>query len=410
MADCFDLICELENRLRRAVLEMPRRKPWVEAERDEIRQIIRQCLGIREAWQPSVHAQVALKEARGGVVVQMLRATTWDRSYACAHLFLPADSARNKLPFVLLCCGHGKGGKRALGYQQLAWRLAHMGCAVLVPDNIGQGERTPMGHQNVLRPFQCGTSLQGMIVMEAGAWIRWAQADGRFDRSHFFAVGNSGGGTLTMFLCALHGNDLVAVSSSAYPSTFEFVALKEKKHCHCNLLPGVIGQLDMWHLYGCFAPRPLFLFQGNLDLLFPEDLFDTVSRKTLEVYARCGASGAFHSHVFKGEHPWDDARREALAEFVGKIAGLDPARRPDAPLAEPFAPCYDAWPTDALDADQLAEQITGVHVNPVDALYQIYAPELERIPDEQYRRVGFRQLAAQYQAFIAPALRRPLEI
>ncbi len=395
----------LENRLSEASARIPCRRPWVAAEREEILRVAKACLGIRDEWIPAVRAEVAGEDRQGRVAVQRLRAVSWDGCAGAAHLFLPLEESRSKLPLAILCCGHGKGGKQALGYQQMAWRLAHLGCAVLVPDNIGQGERVAMGHADAVVPFQCGLSVQGLIVMETIGWLNWVLADSRFDAGRIAAIGNSGGGTLTLFFGALCREQLAALSSSGYPSTFGFVAAKEKKHCHCNLLPGVVGSLDMWQLYGSFAPKPLFLFQGKLDCLFPEDLFHSAARKVGEVYRRLGAAPACRTSVFPGEHSWDDGRREALAGFLAGALGLDAARAPAGPLAEPFGNCYDVWPADAHTADSLAVQLSGVRTEPCRELYQVYAPYLADWPDPPLGRVGFRQLAAQWEAFLAPSLR-----
>lgn len=399
-----DLLFRLENRLGEASVRTPLRRPWVAAERAEVVRLAKQCLGIRDEWIPSVRVEVAGEDRPGEVVVQRLRSLSWEGCAGAAHLFLPKSSRANP-PLVVLCCGHGKGGKQALGYQRMAWRLAHMGCAVLVPDNIGQGERVAMGHANAVVPFQCGLSVQGLIVLETAGWVDWALADGRFDPARIAAVGNSGGGTLTLFLGAVCRDKLVALSSSGYPSSFAFLAAKEKKHCHCNLLPGVIGNLEMWQLYGCFAPKPLFLFQGKLDCLFPEDLFHRAARKVEEVYHRLDAASACRAEVFPGEHSWDDGRREALAGFLGGVLGLDAERRPAAALAEPFGDCFAVWPTGSHTADSLAVQLSGLRPEPCRELFRVYAPHLADWPDPALRRVGFRQLAAQWEAFLAPPLR-----
>ena len=65
------------------------------------------------------------------------------------------------------------------------------GAAVLCPDNLGQGEREPMGHTDCVKPFACGTSVQGLIVAETLGWIAWAREQARFDRQRLAAIGNS---------------------------------------------------------------------------------------------------------------------------------------------------------------------------------------------------------------------------
>nr|WP_289621102.1 hypothetical protein [Bacteroides intestinalis] len=62
-------------------------------------------------------------------------------------MYIPSNNDADKgLPVVLLACGHGNNGKLYPAYRKMAEYLASSGIAVLVPDNIGQGERHFMGH------------------------------------------------------------------------------------------------------------------------------------------------------------------------------------------------------------------------------------------------------------------------
>lgn len=410
MDTAYDLLEKLEQRLFAAVAELPRRRPWIEAERREISRVAEQCLGVRRAWLPDIRVHSRVEVDYQEVKVQRMRCASWDRCYCAAHLYFPTERSGERIPLVILSCGHGKEGKQTPAYSRMAWHLARTGAAVLVPDNIGQGERIAMGHSDVLAPFQCGLSLQGLIVMETMAWLRWALSDDRFDPDRIAAIGNSGGGTLTLFLGALCGDRLAAVSSSGYPSTFEFIARKEKRHCHCNILPGIVGQVEMWQLYGCCAPTPLFLFQGRNDNLFPEDLFDVTCRKVAEVYYRCGVPNAFRHEVFPGHHSWDVTRRQALCDFLAAALDL-PGRSPESDDFDPPPDnCYDRWPADALSTDALSCAVTGVKAAPVGKLYDIFQPGAEVAESVAFRRVSGRQLAAQYQAFIHgyPHRQRPI--
>lgn len=128
------------------------------------------------------------------------------------------------------------------------------------------------GHSPHYEVFTEEITMNRRDAMKMLGWIGWARRQQRVDPERLAAIGQSGGGTLTVFLAALCP-ELAALSSSGYPSTFDFIARKEKTYCHCNLLPGVVGQLEMWHLLGSVAPRPLYIFQGSEDHLFPEDLF-----------------------------------------------------------------------------------------------------------------------------------------
>ncbi len=395
-----ELMLSLERDIFRAVANMPVRRPWIEAEKKQIVRTAKKCIGFRDEWVPELKVECVSRTENGRCSVEKLRAISWDGCCNAAHLWLPQQPGKDAIPLVLLCCGHGIRGKQTPCYQAMAYRLTQEGVAVLVPDNIGQGERAPMGHRNSVVPFQCGISVQGLIVMETVGWLHWVFQDERFDTAKICAIGNSGGGVLTLFLSAFMGDTLAAVSSSGYPSTFEFIARKEKNHCHCNILPGIVGELEMWQLYSCFSPRPLFLFQGKHDNLFPVDLFYVTCRKVQQAYDIQGAGPAFRSEVVSGHHSWDKNRREILADFLRDVLERESGGAEIASKYSPPGNCYDSWPPEALDTDSLARQVTGREGANHDELYKIYCPSLEDHEAILPRGVSYRRYAAHVKAFL----------
>ena len=399
-----DLFEHYERRFAEARLRMPDRNPAADADRDVITRAAKECLGIRDEWVPAIRAEKAREEAFNGGRIEMLRASSWPGVTATALLYLPADAADRPTPLVILCCGHGKGGKLADGYQRMARHITRRGAMVLCPDNLGQGERAAMGHSDCVKPFACGTSMQGLIVMETIAWLRWALKQPRVDPRRVAAIGNSGGGTLTVFLAALCP-ELAVLSSSGYPSTFDFVARKEKKHCHCNILPGVVGRLEMWHLLGSFAPRPLFIFQGDGDPLFPPDLFFHTARKVRQVYRARGVEKASEARVMSGGHSWDVPRNVALGQFLARHLSLKRSPGPESekePLLAENDRCLAAWPTGAFTTDTLAEQLTGRRVNDGVRLWDVFPPQVPRDArlEDIASRGSTRQILAQFEAFM----------
>ncbi|MFZ2643405.1 MAG: hypothetical protein WA117_20610 [Verrucomicrobiia bacterium] len=402
----FDLFERYERRFAEARLRMPECDPAVPADREIIAHVAKECLGIHDEWVPKIQAEKLRELAFDGGRIEMLRSTSWPGVTGTALLYLPANAGGQPLPLVVLCCGHGNAGKLSDGYQRMARHVTRCGAMVLCPDNLGQGERVPMGHANCVKPFACGTSVQGLIVMETLGWIAWALKQPQVDARRVAAIGNSGGGTLTVFLAALCP-ELAVLSSSGYPSTFDFIARKEKKHCHCNILPGIVGQLEMWHLLGNFAPRPLFIFQGDGDSLFPPDLFYQNARKVRQVYRARNAEKVFESRIMAGGHSWDAPRNVAVGRFLTRHLALKrkPGREDEnEPLLSNKDRCLDTWPAAALTTDALAEQLTGRRVEGCANLWDAFPPVVPRdVPLEDIApRGSTRQIFAQYEAFLRP--------
>lgn len=400
--DTFDCFEAYDRRFASACSALPVRRPWLAEDREQIAGLTRRCLGIRPEWIPGIAVRrVGAIRVADGMRIERLRSESWPGVTGAADLYMPPTGGPEARPFVLLCCGHGEGGKRHPAYQRMARAISRAGAIVLVPDNIGQGERTAMGHADCVVPFACGTSVQGLIVMETIGWLRWARGDSRIDAQRMAVAGNSGGGTLAMLLGALCP-ELAAVSSSGYPSTFEYVARKEKKHCHCNILPGVVGKLEMWHLLGCVAPRPLCIFQGSGDPLFPDDLFRQVARKVRQAYRMLQAEPAFRAQVVPGGHGWDAARIELLTSCLREVLNLPNAtaviEREELPGEVDL--CLPGWPENALTTDQLARQLTGRAAVENLCLWDVFAPDPCPERPESLERGDSRQILAQFEAFL----------
>ena len=86
----------------------------------------------------------------------------------------------------------------------------------------------------------------------------------RIDASRIGSCGNSGGGTLNLFLAAM-APELACIAATGYPCGFHYILEKERRHCVCNLLPGVLNGPEMWEVLSLAAPKPLLIEQGLYD-------------------------------------------------------------------------------------------------------------------------------------------------
>ena len=246
---------EYEKRFAEARLNKPFHVPTTEEDRCKTVAGVKQMLAYDEALVPAIgNMEEIARDVRDGYDVIQLRYTTWENFYGAATLYMP--HGEKKVPLVFVFCGHGDRGRLTRGYVSMANRLVKMGMAVMVPDNIGQGDRTAQGHNAVIAPFYCGLTLQGMILMESVALIRHMISHPRVDKTRVGACGNLGGGTLCLFLAAL-APELSALCPSGYPSEFSYILAKERRHCACNLLPGCANGPEMWEILSVFAPKPL---------------------------------------------------------------------------------------------------------------------------------------------------------
>ncbi|HEV3005846.1 MAG TPA: acetylxylan esterase, partial [Pirellulales bacterium] len=134
-----------------------------------------------------------------------------------ANVYVP-KGRKFPLPGVVGSCGHSANGKAAEAYQSFAQGLARMGYVTLIFDPIGQGERLqytddewkPRRGVGVAEHLYAGNQ-QFLVGEFFGAWRAW---DGtraldylltreEVDAGHVGITGNSGGGTMTTWLCGL---------------------------------------------------------------------------------------------------------------------------------------------------------------------------------------------------------------
>ncbi|MBQ7567119.1 MAG: acetylxylan esterase [Oscillospiraceae bacterium] len=371
-----------ERRFAEARAARPLTKPWLAEDRAEILAGVKRMLRFDEALVPQISQPETVCETDcGGFTVTEYRYCTWEHVCGAATLYLPHGGEPK--PLVFVCCGHGAQGRQTPTYAAMGRRLAELGMAAIVIDNLGQGDRNPYpefknrGHWLAVAPFACGLTLQGLIVAETLALIRHMKNDPRFDPDRFAACGNSGGGTLTMFLAAL-APELSVLASSGYPSELSYVLQKEKAHCACNLLCGAAHGPEMWEIYSLFAPKPLLLSAGKSDKLFAPESVLRCGRKVRTCYAMAGAEDSFEFKRTDTGHSWEAEDVSVISDFLSRrLLGKEAA-----PIDAFPSQCTQSvpMPSDAIDAETLAQRLTGVHVPEGTALEDVFPPMLAGKP------------------------------
>ena len=362
-----------EKRFARARMDRPLRDPSDPSTRLEILREAQKMLGIDRIPAPTIEILQQKEEKWDGVTLRWMQFRSWEHCYGEASLLLPDNAPSQKLPTILICNGHSPQGRLGEAYQRMAFRLASCGFAVLMSDNLGQGSRKDFGHWDAETPLCYGITLQGLIVAESYAWIEWLTQQDFVDISRIGACGNSGGGTLTLFLCATNPH-LAAVASCGYPSEFSYVHQKEKKHCCCNLLPGCAYLAEMWEIYATFAPKPLMLNSGRFDHLFPADIVRRTSRKVRAVYAQMGATDAFERALTDAKHPWEAADIDVISAFFCKHFGMKQGINAANSLSVSPEGCRFIYPDDAISTNQLTGQVLGIAIDEQKKITDVYVP------------------------------------
>jgi dienelactone hydrolase len=258
-----------------------------------------------------------------------------------ANLYLPKRS--EKVPAVVGTCGHSTTGKAEAAYQSFAQGLVRQGYACLIYDPIGQGERLqyPLGDENsgkskygigVREHLQAGNQ-QFLVGDFLGMWRAW---DGiraldylltreEVDPQHIGVTGNSGGGTLTTWLCGIESRWTMA-APACFVTTFLHNAENElpadTEQCPPHAL--ALG-LEHEDFLAAMAPKPIVILAKErdfFDVRGSEEAFARLKR----LYTLLGHPDNIALHVGPSEHGFSIENREAMYRWFNRITGVSAAQ------------------------------------------------------------------------------------
>lgn len=200
-----------------------------------------------------------------------------------AHLYLP-KSGPGPFPGIIAPLGHTNDGKSFPSYQTLFQNLARKGYVVLTWDPPGQGERIqylvegtnrskygPTGEHD---QFGWPALLLGSTTTQFETWdciraLDFLLTRKEVDSKRIGCCGHSGGGTQTMWLCALEPRIHAAVvveghtenvAGANYEPPGAFADAEQ------NIIGGLKVGIDRGDLLATFAPNPLLICFTHMDV------------------------------------------------------------------------------------------------------------------------------------------------
>jgi hypothetical protein len=136
------------------------------------------------------------------------------------------------------------------------------------------------------------------------------------DKNKIVSMGNSGGGTLTLFASCLESRIGYAMPSS-YICSFDD-CLGAMHHCACNFVPNIRLFFDMGDMTGLIAPRPLVIVAGITDPIFPFPGVYKAYTEAQRLYAGAGAADKLKLAVgHEGHRFYADIGWAAMKPFLG---------------------------------------------------------------------------------------------
>ena len=265
--------------------------------------------------------------------------------FVTANLYVP-NGRKGPFPAVLAPLGHTTNGKAYRNYAYVYQTLARKGYMVLAFDPFGQGERYqyldprtkeplygPTGeHSQAGRPML----LFGSTFAQYRAWdgvraLDYLLSRPEVDPEKIGLTGQSGGGTMTMYLCALEPRIKVAVEvdgnseNLAGPSYAPPGAVADAEQ---NLVYSLPEGIDRGDLLMAFAPRPLLMIYTPIDkgaTYSPTYIEGTkeVFKEVQSAYKLMGAAEKAELFATSLPHDYDFFSRQAAYRWFNRWLGQE---------------------------------------------------------------------------------------
>jgi dienelactone hydrolase len=150
-----------------------------------------------------------------------------------------------------------------------------------------QRSTTSYCHEAAMHSLMLGRTLIGERVYDVDRGIDYLMSRDDVDTNRIGVMGNSGGGTVSIYASALLPRIQFAMPSCAFGSFRD--TIMAIYHCECNYIPGILKWADMSDIAGLFAPRPMVIVSGKNDEIFPIKSARSQFSKLKEIYRAAGA-------------------------------------------------------------------------------------------------------------------------
>ncbi len=294
--------------------------------------------------------------------------------FVTANFYIPK---RHKPPYpgIIVPLGHSSNGKSFYYYQYVCQSLARKGYAVLPFDPFGQGERLqfldprtgkglygPTGeHDQAGRPMLLfGSQFEQYRTWDGIRAVDYLLSRPEVDPERIGCTGQSGGGTMTMWLAALDPRIKVSAAADgqnenlAGPNYAPPGAVDDAEQ---NIVGSLPEGIDRGDLFLAAAPRPLLIMYSRTD---PGLTYSpTYVEGTREIYGEALAGyklmGAADKVKLFGSplpHAFDFFNRRATYEWFNRWLGNPEWGTEDAP--------YDDSPPGTLHCTSTGQVLTSL--------------------------------------------------
>jgi dienelactone hydrolase len=310
--------------------ELGYRGGGVAAWQRRLRPKVRELLGLWPERKAPLNVRTLWKRAHPLGTIEKIVFTAEVGADVIAYVCLPKD-ADLPCPFFICLQGHTSGAHNsvALDREHDTRRIAvegdrdfGIGCmargiGALCIEQRAFGYRreskqrqvSPHGcHDAAMQALMLGRTLLGERVYDVERGLDYLETRPEVDRSRVGVMGNSGGGTVSLFAAAVLPR-LALAMPSCYFCTFAD-SMMSIYHCADNYVPGLFRYAEMADVMGLFAPRPVVIVAGKTDPIFPVAAVKKAFKHLQRIYAAAGAADRCRlvigpeGHRFYAELAW----------------------------------------------------------------------------------------------------------
>lgn len=305
---------------------------WQRRLRRELRKLVGEMPGERCSLRP----RTLWKRRHPLGTIEKIRFTSETHADVVGYVCIPAAV---KPPYTFTIClqGHSTGMHNSIAVKQedetqamevegdrdFALGCMRRGIAALCIEQRSMGERLERKqklaqgcHDAAMQAMMLGRTLIGERVYDVDRGIDYLASRGDANMNCVGVMGNSGGGTVSLFSAALLPRIAFAMPSACF-CTFQD-SIMATTHCSCNYIPGLLKIAEMSDIMALFAPKPVVIVSGKEDKIFPIHGSRRAFKNLQRVYEACGAVNRCHLVVGHGGHRFyaDEAWPVMLREIV----------------------------------------------------------------------------------------------
>lgn len=305
-----------------------------------LRRKVRQLIGDLPAERVPLNVRYLWRREHPLGFIEKVVFTSEPYSDVPAYVCLPKDVIP-PYPFMICLQGHTTGMHHSIavdredeskpiqveGDRDFALGCLSRGIAALCVEQRSFGLRreqmqeqvSPHGcHDASMHALMLGRTLLGERVYDVDRALDYLSLRGDVDMRKVGVMGNSGGGTISMFAAALLPRISFAMPSCCFCTYRD--SIMAIYHCADNYVPGLLKYAEMADVMGLFAPKPVVIVAGKKDDIFPISATRRAFRDLKQIYEAGGA--AQHCHLVVGKEGHRFYAQEAWKVMLKEIEKL----------------------------------------------------------------------------------------